>query len=67
MLELDEIRTEIFLKLDEIFPDFWADIQFTKIDPEVSSRSAPACRFNTSAVSGEHRAVTGRSISPKLT
>lgn len=43
--ELDEIRTEMFLKLSEIYDDFWADIQFTKIDPDVSSRSSPACRL----------------------
>lgn len=49
MTELDEIRTEMFLKLGEIYPDFWADIQFTKIDPEVSSRSAPACWFEPKA------------------
>jgi predicted Co/Zn/Cd cation transporter (cation efflux family) len=63
MLELDEIRTEIFLKLDNLYSDFWADIQFTKIDPEVSSRSAPACRFEggSGAVLGsdQHSRHTG--------
>ncbi len=31
---LDEIRTEIFRELSKIYPKFWADIIFTKIDPE---------------------------------
>ena len=48
LTELDEIRTAIFLKLHEIYSEFWCDIQFTDIDPEVSSKSSPACRFTSS-------------------
>ena len=31
---LDKIRSLIFSELSKIYPDFWADIMFTKINPE---------------------------------
>ncbi|MBC8316111.1 MAG: cation transporter [Bacteroidales bacterium] len=31
---LDKIRRAIFSKLSKLYPDFWADIIFTKINPE---------------------------------
>jgi predicted Co/Zn/Cd cation transporter (cation efflux family) len=34
VMHLDEIRVEIFKELSKIYPKFWADIMFTKINPE---------------------------------
>ena len=31
---LDEIRAEIFMELSKLYPKFWADIIFTKINPD---------------------------------
>ena len=32
---LDTIRHEIFVELHKTYPDFWADIMFTRVNPEV--------------------------------
>jgi predicted Co/Zn/Cd cation transporter (cation efflux family) len=32
---LDEIRTAIFRRLSQVYPSFWADIMFTRINPEM--------------------------------
>jgi predicted Co/Zn/Cd cation transporter (cation efflux family) len=40
---LDEIRRAIFRKLATVYPIFWADIMFTRIDPEMQVKDIIAC------------------------
>lgn len=35
IVQLDEIRDAIFKELSNIYPNFWADIMFTRINPEL--------------------------------
>jgi predicted Co/Zn/Cd cation transporter (cation efflux family) len=40
---LDEIRRAIFRKLATVYPIFWADIMFTRINPEMQVKDIIAC------------------------
>lgn len=40
---LDEIRRAIFRKLATVYPVFWADIMFTRINPEMQVNDIIAC------------------------